>query len=112
MSTVWAVNPTNDDISDAERYGEIRYVSAKYLFADEIDDERIPSPTDYSIDEAARRFNSERDYLLIVGDHLQLVAMAAKLSRYHSKFRVLRYDRKERAYFPVVVTCPPPLAAA
>lgn len=104
--TVFAVNKPNDkrfDITPAMQYGDIRYVNFRYIYGDEIDNERLPDEPVQGMRENVERFNPEVDYLLILGDHLQLVQFTAMLATAYGQFRVLRYDREARGYFPVVI---------
>lgn len=103
--TVWAVNPTRDDVSSAQRYGDIKYANHKYVYPDEIgdDDQRPPSWAKDGIEKAADAFRPDADYLLIIGDHLQLVALSAALAIRYGRFRVLRYVPAEKAYIPVLI---------
>lgn len=104
MSTVFVVNTTRDDITDAARYGKVRYVNISYVFPDETsDDGRLPQDALDNMDRCADEFRPELDFLLIVGDHVQLIAFSAKLAIRYSYFNVLRYDRKEHAYYPVKI---------
>lgn len=102
---VYCVNRTNDDLSAANNFGRLEFINSRYVFADEISDDTFEMPALYrdKLIAAVRRFAPERDYLLIAGDHLQLVTMAALLARAYKRFMVLRYDREAKAYFPVAV---------
>lgn len=128
---VYVVHPVSDDISRALKFGELRYINKRYVYGDELEQVRhtpqagvldfdptirIPESVTYHYNwtvpfemqrklvDAARVFNAETDYLLIAGDHLQLLVMTAALARvYHRGFMVLRYDRKISDYIPVRV---------
>jgi hypothetical protein len=102
--TVWLVNSVKDDTSAALKWGEIRWISPRYIYGDELDEDgNIPPDFYVGMQSAANAFNPTDDYLLIAGDHLQLVTMAAMLGTRHPKFRVLRYDRQAQGYLPVWV---------
>lgn len=102
--TVFVVNRTDDDISAAEKWGTVRYVNHRYINGDEITpDRRIPIEFEEHMAQAAKAFNIREDYLLICGDHLQLLAFASMLARDHAYYKVLRWDRREKAYFPVEI---------
>lgn len=103
--TVYAVNSTRDDISDAYRYGDVRYINIGYVYNDQLENERLPGNHLEAIRRYADAFDPARDYFLIVGDHLQLLAFAAELAVRHPYFRVLRFDRREQAYVPVRIDC-------
>lgn len=98
-ATVWSINPTDDDLSSIANIGEVRYVNSRYIYGDEISDDReLPHNFVRHIREAAQKFNPQLDYLLINGDHLQLVALSAELGEMYGAFQVLRWDRRERVY--------------
>lgn len=102
--TVFVVNASHDrDVGAAEDYGELHYVNHRYAFSDELDDERLPPEFVLNIQACVDDFDPATDFLLILGDHAQLVAMTAMLARRHKEFRVLRYDRKEQGYLVIRV---------
>lgn len=101
MGIVWAVNLTNDDKSKAEQFGEIRHINLRYVYGDEIVDERVPDDVHDKLRLAAHDFDPATDYVLIVGDHLQLVQFVAALGNLYVSFRALRYDKKAEGYIPV-----------
>lgn len=111
--TVYAVNMTKDDTAPALQYGDIVHVNMRYVYGDEVENEQMPTPVYEALRKAAAEFIPSKDYLLIVGDHLQLVAFAAMLGRragmpnpeapYYKTFRVLRWDKKAEGYIPVWV---------
>lgn len=92
------------DISDAARYGRFHYASTSgYLFADEVDNLQVPEQLLKDLKAAAIDFHPVHDYLLIAGDHVQLALMSALLANRYPFFKLLRYDRRHRAYFPVEI---------
>lgn len=107
--TVFVVHPIHNDgvnIEDAKRFGEIRYVNDRYVYGDEITlDGDLPPTFDRTLRGSALDFNHETDFLLIAGDHLQLLAFSAMLGAlresYDKGFRVLRWSRDAKAYMPV-----------
>jgi len=111
--TVFVVHPVRDDISQALRFGELRYVTKGYVYGDELDntyeespnigDWCLPADDRQALYAAAAGFNPSVDYLLIAGDHLQLVAFVAMLAA-RGSFRVLRFDRKISDYIPVLIS--------
>lgn len=102
---VHPVKPEKNDIRGALDFGrDATFINTDYIFADQITD-RLPMVVDKVMDDAAERFDPERDCLAIVGDHLQLIAFAAKLGARYPTFRVLRWDRDQRGYVPVWVEC-------
>lgn len=102
--TVWAVNLNKDDTSAALQYGDIRHINMRYVYGDEIVDEKMPDNVRNELLTAAQEFDPNQDYVLICGDHLQLVTFMAALGRVHGKtglIHVLRYDKKAQGYIPV-----------
>lgn len=112
--TVFVVNEVNDDLSAALKFGEIRYINKFYVHGDELEqdmftgheeggtpDLNIPLSHRLNMLRVPQVFNPADDYLLIAGDHLQLLAMSAMLAVAFGSFMVLRYDRKIQDYIPV-----------
>ena len=100
--TVWAVHPVKEDLSSANVFGEVRYINSRYVTADELTtDKEIPDGFWSNLHKAAQEFDPYNDYMLIAGDHLQLVQFAALLSTELDSYNVLRYDRHAQGYYPV-----------
>lgn len=91
------------DISSALTYGDVKYVNHRYIYADELDGDRPPRGFKENVDLAADGFQPKKDYLLIAGDHLQLVMISAALSERYTGFYVLRYEREAKGYIPVMI---------
>lgn len=105
MPTVWAVHDVRDDISPALGFGPIRFINDRYVNGDELEQDPagwvLPHMFRRRMHDAATEFNPNDDYLLIAGDHLQLLAFTAILfGRFNSIF-VLRYDRRLGEYIPI-----------
>ena len=103
MSKVWLVHPIDkQDTSSANQFGEFVYINHRFIYADQI----LP---DLSINSsfldhmwcAALDFDTDEDYLLMAGDHLQVAQMCVYLGQVWGRFNVLRYDRIAKGYFPV-----------
>lgn len=105
MSLVYLVNLVNDNITKAESFGDIKNINYRYIYGDEIDNETIPHVVEEQMRKCANEFDPLNDYLLIAGDHLQLVAFAAMLATRCEFFRVLRWDRRAEGYIPVRIDC-------
>lgn len=100
--TVWAVHTIKDlDISSANAYGDIRFINNRYIYADELVDDDIPDEFGDRIEKAAEDYDPKSDYVLIAGDHLQLVALVAAVASRCPRLRVLRYDREAKGYLAV-----------
>ncbi len=112
-----------DNLEPARKFGEFRYVNRYYIHGDELEvssyiiphaalidiPEFVEHRRDYTIPMlyytnmrlAAEAFDPAVDFLLIVGDHLQIIALSAILAARYESFMVLRYDRKISDYVPV-----------
>lgn len=105
--TVWVVHPINDksvDISGASVYGGFKFINSRYVYIDELSDQGdIPDTVTDRMLKAVEEFEYEFDFLLIAGDHLQLMAMSAYLAERWGRFKVLRYDRQARGYASVTI---------
>lgn len=101
--TVYVVHSTRDPISDSFRFGEPYFINHDYIYNDQImeSEGEIPPKMLEAMERCADRFKPDKDYLLIVGDHLQIIAFSAMLSRRYDYFSVLRWDRIDKYYFPV-----------
>lgn len=127
--TVWAVHTIKENIAPALRFGEIRYVNQYYIHGDELEQQmdrtKLPSVHDFdpsrspeitqsvntvlcippgyrvNMERCYAEFNPGADYLLIAGDHLQLLALTALLVGKRGFLDVLRWDRQLRDYIPV-----------
>lgn len=116
--TVFVVHGVRDDISPARNFGDLRLVNHAYIHGDELlrtldDYNMIPTEYNINIKNAVDDFKPGVDFLLIAGDHLQLLAMTARLAAVHGSFDVLRYDRQLGDYIPVRLhsgLVPPPAA--
>lgn len=106
--SVFVVHPLGDkslDITEALSFGDVQYINTRYIYVDELEDGNIiPQSVTNRMLKAVDKFDCDHDYLLIAGDHLQLMAMSALLSARWGWFRVLRYDRQAKGYVPVVIS--------
>lgn len=99
--TVWCVHPINDkgvNIQGATAYGPLKFINGRYIYIDELSDGNIPFEFRNKMLKAVDQFEPDHDYLLIAGDHLQLIIMSALLYERWGSFQVLRYDRKAGGY--------------
>jgi hypothetical protein len=106
--TVLVVHPITDkalDVSGASIYGDFKYVNRRYVYMDELAGMGLPVDVRNRMLKAVDEFDPEADYLLIAGDHLQLIAISALLADRWGIFRVLRYDRAAKGYAPVQIEC-------
>jgi len=104
VGRIFAVHPVKDDLSPALRHGgPILYACDRYIYSDEIINQAIPHAVRNSLAAVAQSFNVDSDYLLIAGDHLQLMVLCAMLTSRHGTFRVLRFDRQAAGYVAVWV---------
>ena len=104
---VYAVHPIKElDISGALAYGEVLYSNRRYVYADELEGTNIPAAFFSKMERVVDNFDPDQDYLLIAGDHLQIVAMAALLAARWGGFKVLRYDREAKGYVLITIDTP------
>lgn len=100
--TVFVLHKSNHDLSAAKVFGELRFILHGHIFADEIDDEQPPPEYKNRLWVAAQEFNTSTDFFLLIGDQLQIALFTAMIvSLNETEFRVLRFDQKEKGYFPV-----------
>lgn len=104
--TVYVAHDIKDDIGPARKFGQVRYVNRFYIHGDELDrsaDEKNVIPRGYlaNMERCLADFNPDADYLLIAGDHLQLLALTAILIGKSGYLDVLRWDRQLGEYIPV-----------
>lgn len=103
-SIVWCVHPVELDISQALTWGNIQYINDRYIYGDQLKkNEGIPEGFLQRMNKAVEAFNPTSDYLLIIGDHVQLIAVTHLLTIKCQSFRILRYDRKSNGYFVVKI---------
>lgn len=105
--TVWVVHPVAQDISAAAQYGEIKYITDRYVYPDELDDKRVggetlPEPVLAKLHDVAMNFETMKDFVMIAGDQLSLAQLLMYLAG-HGGVRVLRYDREAKGYYPVMM---------
>ncbi len=93
----------NVDLAPAREWGRLVFANVgNYVFADELGPEcAVPADVENSLRLAAAKFDPDQDYLLLVGDHVQVTILACLISTLHGKFRMLRYDRIAKGYFAV-----------
>jgi len=102
LGKIYAVHPVKDDLTPALRFGgPILYACDRYVYSDEIVGEAIPHSVRNSLAAVAQDFDADNDFLLIAGDHLQLLILCAMLTSRHGTFRVLRFDRQAAGYVAV-----------
>lgn len=94
------------DYSAARKFGELVLVNDKFLQPDGVDDNDFMfGQLFYNIEQAARQFDPVRDYLLPVGDVVQVIQFVALVATkgIGCPIRVLRYDQEERDYYVVAL---------
>lgn len=106
MSAVYLVCPLSTpdvDMKPVEAFGKLEIINSRFIYSDEIVNEQLPREFIAKLDEAATEFNLNQDYLLLGGDHVQLVYFAAMLGARGCQFKILRWDRHARGYTPVYI---------
>ena len=103
--TVWTVHPLRPEHSaNMSDWGVLHPINQRFIYPDELErDGSLPGAFIHHMESAARRFNPNTDYLVLSGDQLQVAAFSAILSHHHGWFNVLRFERREAAYFPVLI---------
>lgn len=94
------------DLSPAARFGTLTLVSKKFLYPSDVDDDMHMSPEVLTpIAEAAKRFRPGMDYLLPIGDLIQVLQFVALVVSANpegpDEIRVLRWDREQEDYYVV-----------
>ncbi len=93
------------DLSPAARFGTLTLVSKKFLYPSDLDDDgHMNQELMTPIGLAARKFNPAIDYLLPIGDLiqvLQFVALVVSAQPEGPEIRVLRWDREQEDYYVV-----------
>jgi hypothetical protein len=100
--TVYTVHPLRlDHIANMADWGSIVPINMRFIFPDELRaDNGLPPAFVDNMVQAAKQFHHDTDYLVMSGDQLQISAMSAILAAYHGSFSVLKFERREAAYFP------------
>lgn len=104
--TVFLVCPLSTpdtDLSPTEQFGNLETINTRFVYGDEIVDEKLPQGFVYNLEHAANRFKPREDYVLIGGDHVQFAFLVAVLAAQHGEVRILRWDRMARGYVPITL---------
>jgi len=56
-----------------------------------------------NLSQKLQQFNSERDYLLLVGDPISIALSFHIIAKYSQSIKCLRWDRQTMSYIPVIV---------
>lgn len=106
-SKVFLTNPVQLNLTPAMRFGRIVLINNDYVYGDELwPEDRLPKEISTNLSVSAALFSPSHDYLLLAGDHLQIVHMSAMIQSLHGRFRVLRWDRIAEGYVSCWVGCP------
>lgn len=91
--TVYITNYAGHDFSAAEKYGKLEYVTKGNINIYRVDRDL------YNLSENLKKFNEEKDYLLLSGTILvSAMAISVLLTRGVKKLNVLVYDAKGLDY--------------
>src|SRR6266853_4943858 len=107
MDTVWVVHPcdnTNTDITPALNWGHFKFINAGYANPSDVINDVLSQQIMENLIAAAQDFNPTKDFLLLAGDHLQLMQMSFLLAEQNKPYMVLRWDRHANGYYPVHMT--------
>ena len=88
------------DLTNAVRYGERVVLFTRDTFPDTVDDE-LPKIMAVIGQKLVSRYDPMTDRLCLTGSPLYQVACAYALGWTRRPLRLLRYDRLERAYYPI-----------
>ena len=89
------------DILDCKRYGNPVVIFRQEIFPDEIDDEI--ENLNKRVSEVLSRFDHNNDYIALTGSPFFIGLILFEAGKRFRKIRVLRFDRKEHAYYAVEV---------
>ena len=105
MPTVYVPHLGNNarmDLTDAKRFGDLHVIFRRELYPDTAQDEMPAAILKAAFD--LRNFNSEGDFLCLVGAPVMMTVCALVLGAAGIKtLRVLRFDRAEGAYYPITM---------
>lgn len=104
--TVYLVCPlstANVDMSQMQQFGNLETINSRYVFGDEIVDNKLPFEFLHKLRAVASVFHPAQDYVLIGGDHVQFAYLVAILGAEHGVVKVLRWDRPARGYVPITL---------
>lgn len=101
-SIVWVVHPCdNTDIAPALNWGRFEFINAGYANPNDVVNNGLSQEIMKNLISAAQHFDNRKDFLLIAGDHLQLMQMSFLLAERNKPYTVLRWDRHANGYYPV-----------
>lgn len=102
--TQWA---RNRDFSDAARFGDIKFITAKEIFADD-DSVDIDDVRDEVVSKLVGKFRPRMDRLLLSGDPIIIAMCMGVLGRCGvTSVNCLKFDREEGKYYHVRVPLSP-----
>ena len=103
MARVWVPQEVPFDLTKAERFGEVRFVTAKDFYR--IKNSEHNRELVNVIADAIREFDPREDWLLFAGSPyvfgLMCLAVGARWKGQLSTVRFLRWSPQERDYFPL-----------
>jgi hypothetical protein len=101
MSRVFVIHDDGKrDLSDLKRFGEPVTIFTRDLYPDDVDDQ-ISNARAHAIT-ALAGFNPRGDFLCLLGSPLYIALCCLVLgSRQAGSVQVLRFDRREQAYYAV-----------
>lgn len=90
------------DISDAKRFGTTIVISRRDVYPDDAD---IRMPALFNEAHSyLKHFDPEQDYLCLIGSPVHLAMCSYVLGSLGvSPVRLLRYDRQEKQYYPILI---------
>jgi hypothetical protein len=99
MSKIYVIQETmKHNLLPAQAFGELVFLlppNAQITFS--------PGPTVERLRRNLKHFSDE-DFLLLIGDPAAMAIAAAMAAQYNNgKFRLLKWDKREMKYFPILV---------
>lgn len=100
MSIVWVTQETQYDFTEAEKFGEVRFLTTR-----DLNNNRNSQHNEALMTEIAhrlRKFDYERDYIVIAGSPYVSALVFLLLGLRHERaIRILRWDNRDLKYTPL-----------
>lgn len=99
-SKVYVLQDTDHNLSHATQYGEFVFVNKTDYptWNHDVTDDFINN-----MSKVLSAYNSEDDYLLMIGDPISIGLAFVLLSQRHEVLRLLKWDRQSGKYLPIVI---------
>lgn len=102
MPTVWITQEVPDfNYTSAEKFGDVKFVTSKNFNA--AMNSLINADLSKEIKDSLRGFDYDNDYVVPTGSPIVSMAVAAMLGRNTSKLKILKWDKRDYRYLPMVI---------